>query len=69
MDEISVVRKFRTTGADGKNCNIVHYDLDMSISLSYREEEISDCGCIYGWKNEDRQKTCRRYFSELYECL
>lgn len=36
MDEISVVRKFRTTGADGKNYNITHYNLDMIISLGYR---------------------------------
>ena len=32
----SVVRKFRTTAADGKNYNIEHYDLDMIISLGYR---------------------------------
>lgn len=36
LDEISVVRKFRTTGADGKNYNITHYNLDMIISLGYR---------------------------------
>ena len=36
LDEISVVRKFRTTGADGKNYNVTHYNLDMIISLGYR---------------------------------
>lgn len=36
MEEDSVVRKFRTTGADGKNYNITHYNLDMIISLEYR---------------------------------
>ena len=36
LDEVSVVRKFRTTGADGKNYNITHYNLDMIISLGYR---------------------------------
>ena len=36
MEENSVVRKFRTTGADGKNYNITHYNLDMIISLGYR---------------------------------
>lgn len=36
MEEDSVVRKFRTTGADGKNYNITHYNLDMIISLGYR---------------------------------
>ncbi len=36
LEENSVVRKFRTTGADGKNYNITHYNLDMIISLGYR---------------------------------
>ena len=36
MDEESVVRKFRTTAADGKNYLVSHYNLDMIISLGYR---------------------------------
>ncbi len=36
LEEDSVVRKIRTTGADGKNYNITHYNLDMIISLGYR---------------------------------
>ena len=36
LEPNSVVRKFRTTAADGKNYNIEHYDLDMIISLGYR---------------------------------
>ena len=36
----SVVRKFRTTGADGKNYNITHYNLDMIISLGYRVKSL-----------------------------
>ena len=36
LDEVSVVRKFRTTAADGKNYNIAYYNLDMIISLGYR---------------------------------
>ncbi len=32
----SVVRKFRTTAADGKNYNMTYYNLDMIISLGYR---------------------------------
>ncbi len=36
LDENSVVRKFRTTAADGKNYNTTHYNLDMIISLGYR---------------------------------
>jgi hypothetical protein len=34
-DEHSVVRKFRTTGADGKNYDVQHYSLDMIISVGY----------------------------------
>lgn len=36
LDEDSVVRKFRTTAADGKNYLTLHYNLDMIISLGYR---------------------------------
>lgn len=36
LSENSVVRKFRTTAADGKEYNIIHYNLDMIISLGYR---------------------------------
>jgi len=36
LDEDSVVRKFRTTAADGKSYNVTHYNLDMIISLGYR---------------------------------
>ena len=36
LDEESVVRKFRTTAADGKSYNVTYYNLDMIISLGYR---------------------------------
>jgi len=36
LDRDSVVRKFRTTAADGKTYEIEHYNLDMIISLGYR---------------------------------
>jgi len=36
LEKNSVVRKFRTTAADGKNYNVDHYNLDMIISLGYR---------------------------------
>ena len=36
LDEVSVVRKFRTTAADGKSYNTSHYNLDMIIALGYR---------------------------------
>ena len=36
LEETSVVRKFRTTAADGKKYNTTYYNLDMIISLGYR---------------------------------
>ena len=36
LDENAVVRKFRTTAADGKNYSTTYYNLDMIISLGYR---------------------------------
>ena len=36
LEEAAVVRKFRTTAADGKNYNTSHYNLDMIIALGYR---------------------------------
>lgn len=36
LEEISVVRKFRTTASDGKHYEVAHYNLDMIISLGYR---------------------------------
>ncbi|MDR2971441.1 MAG: virulence RhuM family protein, partial [Bacteroidales bacterium] len=36
LNEISVVRKFRTTAADGKNYETTFYNLDLIISLGYR---------------------------------
>jgi hypothetical protein len=36
LDEISVVRKFRTTAADGKNYDTNYYNLDVIISVGYR---------------------------------
>jgi hypothetical protein len=36
LQQDSVVRKFRTTAADGKDYNTDYYNLDMIISLGYR---------------------------------
>ena len=40
LDQSSVVRKFRTTGTDGKTYNVIHYNLDLIISLGYRIKSI-----------------------------
>lgn len=36
LQEDSVVRNFRTTAADGKNYQVIHYNLDVIISVGYR---------------------------------
>ena len=36
LEEISVVRNFRTTASDGKNYDTNHYNLDVIISVGYR---------------------------------
>ena len=36
LEENSVVRKFRTTAADGKQYQVTYYNLDMILSLGYR---------------------------------
>lgn len=36
LEENAVVRKIRTTAADGKKYNVTYYNLDMIISLGYR---------------------------------
>lgn len=40
LAEVSVVRKFRTTAADGKSYLTTHYNLDMIIALGYRVRSI-----------------------------
>lgn len=40
LNEDSVVRKFRTTAADGKEYLVAHYNLDMIIALGYRVRSI-----------------------------
>lgn len=36
LEESAVVRKFRTTAADGKSYSVQHYNLDAIISVGYR---------------------------------
>ena len=40
LNEDSVVRKFRTSAADGKQYLVLHYNLDMIIALGYRIRSI-----------------------------
>lgn len=40
LDEDSVVRKFRTTAADGKRYNVSHYNLDAILSVGYRVNSL-----------------------------
>ena len=41
LEESQVVRKFRTTAADGKSYNMSFYNLDMIISLGYRVKSLT----------------------------
>lgn len=36
LDEASVARKFRVTAKDGKNYSVLHYNLDVVLSVGYR---------------------------------
>lgn len=40
LDEQAVVRKFRTTAADGKSYQTQHYNLDAIISVGYRVNSV-----------------------------
>lgn len=40
LDELTVVRKFRTTGIDGKNYDTNFYSLDAIISVGYRVSSL-----------------------------
>lgn len=40
LNELSVIRNFRITAADGKNYNTKHYNLDTVISVGYRVNSV-----------------------------
>lgn len=41
LQEEAVVRKFRITATDGKKYDVMHYNLDMIISLGYRIKSVT----------------------------
>ena len=78
--EDSVVRKFRTTAADGKNYEVNHYNLDVIISVGYRVKSLRGTQfriwaterlreyLIKGFTmNDDLLKQGGGYFEELLE--
>ena len=51
LEEIAVVRKFRTTASDGKNYNVTYYNLDMIVAIGFRVR--SNIGTNFRrWANE-----------------
>lgn len=82
LEEISVVRNFRTTAADGKNYDTNYYNLDVIISVGYRVKSTQGTQfriwatqrlkeyIIKGFAlNDDRFKSgnSMQYFDELQE--
>ena len=82
LEEISVVRNFRTTASDGKNYDTNHYNLDVIISVGYRVKSPQGTQfriwatqrlkeyIIKGFAlNDDRFKSgnSMNYFNELQE--
>jgi hypothetical protein len=67
LQEDSVVRKFRTTAADGKSYEVNHYSLDVVISVGYRVKSLRGTQ-FRMWANEHLQEYLIKGFS-LQQCL
>jgi len=80
LSEDTVVRKFRTTAADGKSYEVKHYNLDVIISVGYRVKSLRGTQfriwaterlreyLIKGFTmNDDLLKQGGGYFEELLE--
>lgn len=61
LNEISVVRNFRTTASDGKEYNTSFYNLDVIISVGYRVK--SQQGTQFRIWATQRLKECTEHFS------
>jgi len=83
LEQDAVVRKFRTTAADGKNYQVLHYNLDVIIALGYRVQspiavrfrrwatlrlhEYIQKG--FAMDDERLKQGGNRYFRELLQCI
>jgi len=82
LQENSVVRKFRTTAADGKSYTVLFYNLDVIISVGYRVKsqqgtqfriwatQVLKRHLIEGYTiNEKRLKAAAEKYSELRKAV
>lgn len=61
LEEVSVVRFFRTTAADGKSYEVAHYNLDMVLAMGYRVR--SQAGVRFRqWASEQLKEYLRKGF-------
>ena len=78
LQEDSVIRKFRTTAADGKNYNTNHYSLEMIIAVGFKVNseravqfrkwvnQIAKDYTIKGWVMDDERLKRGTYLTEKY---
>jgi len=70
LEQDAVVRKFRTTAADGKNYQVLHYNLDVIIALGYRVQSPIAVEYIqkgFTMDDERLKQGGNRYFKELLQ--